>query len=99
MDECPKGSPVRLTHGLVAPGVNDLCYADGIHRLQKPKPIFIPDGEAQRHVWLTPLPAQPPQSCRDDRAQSSDSSLGSVAHGRPQSRWDDRVRHRDESLA
>jgi hypothetical protein len=53
MDECPKGSPVRLTHGLVAPGVNDLCYADGIHRLQKPKPIFIPDGEAQRHVWLT----------------------------------------------
>jgi hypothetical protein len=54
MDECPKGSPVRLTHGLVAPGVNDLCYADGIHRLQKPKPIFIPDGEAQRHVWLTP---------------------------------------------
>ena len=28
MNECLKGSLVRLTYGLVAPGVRDLCYAD-----------------------------------------------------------------------
>jgi hypothetical protein len=28
MNECLKDSLVRLTHGLVAPGVRDLCYAD-----------------------------------------------------------------------
>ena len=55
MNECLKGPLVRLTHGLVAPGVNDLCYADDGSRLQQRNDIFIMDGEAQRHVWLTPL--------------------------------------------
>ena len=29
MNECLKGSLVRLTRRFVAPGVRDLCYADG----------------------------------------------------------------------
>ena len=56
MNECLKGPLVRLTHGLVAPGVNDLCYADDGSRLQQRDDIFIMDGEAQRHVWLTLAP-------------------------------------------
>lgn len=38
----------------MAPGVRDLCYADDRSRLQQHDDIFIMDGEAQRHVRLTP---------------------------------------------
>ena len=50
----PFSSQVRLTHGLQAPGVLDLLYADDSGRLHLLGHIFILRGEAQLHDWLTP---------------------------------------------
>jgi hypothetical protein len=58
MYECLSGPLVRLTHGLrgtrpARPAVRRWL----MYNIYQPYLIFIMDGEAERHVWLTPVPS------------------------------------------